>query len=346
MKNTVRRNGTKLIAIVMVMVTLFVAFNVTAFATENGTIAKVAEFKKEAIAEKAIAVKNSRVATTVEPVVEGATGAAEEAVAVVTVQYDAVDVEIESTEEILAKLNVAEEIAEVASEEKAETVEVVETVAEEIESNEIVEEEATADATLATTANAPATNNEVITMDAATAAGSVDNVNAEFATAETSANVVTSVQAEYLGTPGGKSEKFTVIGDSTLMRDGGQGVINSGNIACYPSCDMTKGVKWFAGHHTGIMDHMAGSTNNTVDNLKVGKIVRLSNNYGYQDYKVVEIQKTVGGSFNDVSFKAAGGASLWTLLTRGTQNAVVVQFCVKDAATGITYLTFHYAVAI
>ena len=341
MKNT-RRNGTKLIAIVMVMVTLFVAFGATAFATTSAN-AKVAEFKAEAIAEKAIAVTNSRVATTVEPVVEGATGAAEEAVAVVTVQYEAVDVEIESTDEIMAKLNVAEEIGtantvEVASEETTGVVEeTAEIVEESFTSSELVAEEATGEAVLAATANAPATNNEVITMDAANAAGSVDNVATEYAAAE-AVKTVASVNAKYVGVPGVKGDAFTVVGDSTLMNGGLQQIIDADKIACYPSCDMTKGVKYFAGHHPGVMNTLAGSSKKEVDNLKVGKIVRLSNDNTYQDYKVVEV-KQGKGSFDSIYFNTAG-TDLWTLLTRGTQNAVVIQFCVNGVNT------LHYAVAI
>ncbi len=318
MMNTIARVTT----IVMIAVALFVTFGVVTQASEKavGTNERTAEFNAEAFAEKAMAVNNKTVAT-VEPVVEGATGTA---------------YEVEVVETVIAAPAIAT-AAQVEEEEVEEIVEGnVETAEEFVEADELEME-----AEIASTATASATNNEVKTIDAATAAASADGVTVQFGTTATAAATVQTetvktlkdVNAKYLGTASGNRKAITLVGDSTF-RDINklQAVIDANNIVCYPTADMTQGVKYFAGHNPGAMSHVAG--------LKVGSIVRLSNDEGYQDYQIREI-KQGAGSFASITFNTTKGVmDAWTMLRTGSENAVIVQYCIDGVNT------LHYGVAI
>ena len=315
MKNTVRVN--KVIAIVMIVVALFVAFGaqnvVKAQETTTkaiGTIERNAEFVNEALAEKAHTANSTQVET--EPVVEGATGSVETEATV-------------ETEEIV----VAKEAAPVEAKKANETA-VVEEVVREVETTEALEADIdyTEAAELAST---PATVEVTVngeTIDASVTEESDDAIAVNFGAAEANYTAVNTT-ATQIGIAGKEAKGFAVIGDNTL-RNGLQKVIDAGNIVCYPNADMTQGVKYFAGHNPGAMSF--------VNTTKVGTVIRLANGETYQDYKVVEIVQGAG-SFSDIKFKKAG-TDLWTMLRTWNENAIVVQFCRNNVNT------FHYAVAI
>ena len=334
MNKTVRATVVAIIATVL--------FAGTAMASEKavGTIEKTAEFRAEALAEKALATKT----------VEIENNEVENFESQVTFE----DFEIEVVE-------IANEVAEeVKAEVKEEAIEEVEEIAEVETAAEFVEEdEADMVAEIANTADGAALNTEVKTIDAATAATSADGVVVEFGneakatvtttttttttTAKAAATTTTAttatkkvskdVNAKYLGTTAGAKKAITLIGDSTF-RDVTklQAAIDANNIICYPTADMTKGVKYMAGHNPGAMSHMAG--------LKVGSIVRLSNDEGHQDYQIKEI-KTGSGSFASVTFNTANGVKdAWTMIRTGAENAVIIQYCVNGVNT------LHYGVAL
>ena len=314
MMNTIARVTT----IAMIAVALFVTFGTVGIQASEMTVgnnAGSAEYKAEAFAEKAMAVNNKTVAT-VEPVVEGATGTTNDVVVVETVIAETAEATEAQVEE-----EVVEEIVEGN----------VETAEEFVEADELEME-----AEIASTATASATNNEVKTIDAATAAASADGVTVQFGTTATAAattTVTTDVNAKYLGTPSGNKKAITLIGDSTF-RDINklQAAIDADNIVCYPTADMTKGVKYMAGHNPGAMSHVAG--------LKVGSIVRLSNDGTYQDYQIKEI-KQGSGSFASITFNTTKGVmDAWTMLKGATENAVIIQYCIDGVNT------LHYGVAL
>lgn len=341
------RNIVRAIAIAM-MITVFLTGAALAAEKTIGTIEKTAEFRAEALAEKAIASRNN----TVEEVVEGTTEA--------TVEVEEIAEEIEAEEIVLAT-----ETVETVVESTPVVEEVVENEVEEIEVEEIeaatvevetVEEfvedfEMEMEAEIASTADAATANTEIKTIDGVTTAASADGIvidltgtetntvtatvaTTKTATATTKSTVnASNTKAKYLGTTTGTKKAITLVGDSTFRNiDKLQAAIDANNIVCYPNNDMTKGVKYFAGHNPGIMSHIAG--------LKVGSVVRLSNDNGYQDYRIMEI-KTGTGSFASVTFKTSNGTmDAWTMLTRGTENAVIVQYCVNGVNT------LHYGVAI
>jgi hypothetical protein len=325
MKSTVRVN--RVIAIVMIAVALFVAFGTQNIARAQeatvkatGTVEKNAEFIAEAYAEKTFAAESTQVEA--EPVVEGATGTEE---AEATIEYVAEPVE----EVVESRPEVREEV--VIETKAVETEATQETIAYDLSSMaaEAVENEYDETvAELASTDTAPATNVKAETIDAAATETLEDDFEVSFAAAESNYTAA-NVNATGLSIAGKEVRDFVVIGDDTL-RYSLQKTIDAGNIVCYPSCDMTQGVKYFAGHNPGAMSH--------VNTAKVGAIFRLSNGERYQDYKIVEIVQGAG-SFTDIKFKKAG-TDLWTMLKTWNQNAVVVQFC----RNGIN--TFHYAVAI
>jgi len=310
---------TRIAAIAALVLGLVIAFTgqfVNADERAVGTVEKTAEFRAEALAEKAVK------ATYEAPVVEA------------TVE------EVETIETaFVAPAAVVEEVKAV----EAETVEVKEEVVEEVNasvSEEIVEEyEMDMEAEIANTAEAATVNTTTEIVEAATTAASADGIEIQFEETETKVEEVKSTvnandtTAKYLGVAGGTKKAITLIGDSTF-RDVNklQAAIDANNIVCYPNNDMTKGVKYFAGHNPGAMSHIAG--------LKVGAVVRLSNDNGYQDYRIMEI-KTGTGSFASVKFNTTNGTmDAWTMLTRGTENAVIIQYCVNGVNT------LHYGVAI
>lgn len=319
MKSTVR-----VIIVAMMMIAFTFAFaQATVNANEElGTVARVSEDRKEALAEKAASATTE--STEVEPVVEGATGATE--------------VKVQSVEEILAEIETKNQAP--AVEEKAVAMTAVEEVifAEGTTANEIVDDEVF-EARVAETANAPATNTAVRTIDSATTDMAAESVTATFA--ETAAPKVSNVSADSLQIVGGKKVNFTRIGNSTFMNiDKLQAAIDNGNV-CYPTDDMTKGVKYIAGHNPS----PTGMTN--VNTVKVGSVVRLSNATGYQDYRIVEQHDYKAGSYSfaDVKFsKGIAGKDLWTMLQAQSENAVVIQFCVKIG--GQTHYRFSYGQAI
>ena len=319
MKKNMMKKVTRVTTIAMIAVALFITLTtVNAIASEKalGTNEVTAEFKNEALQEKAMTVKTTS-ASTAEPVVEGATGTVTEIEVIETV--------IVKTEEATAQEEIVEEIVEGE----------IETALEFVEADELEME-----AEIASTANASATNNEVKTIDAATAAASADGVTVQFgttataaATAATTTAKTTDVNAKYLGTVSGNKKAITLVGDSTF-RDINklQAAIDADNIVCYPTADMTKGVKYMAGHNPGAMSHVAG--------LKVGSIVRLSNDGTYQDYQIKEI-KQGSGSFASITFNTTKGVmDAWTMLKAGTENAVIIQYCIDGVNT------LHYGVAI
>lgn len=341
------RNIVRAIAIAMMITVLFAG---AALAAEKtiGTIEKTAEFRAEALAEKAIASRNN----TVEEVVEGTTEA--------TVEVEEIAEEIEA-EEIVLTTETVETVVEstpVVEEVVENEVEEIEEATVEVEAEETVEEfvedfEMEMEAEIASTADAATANTEIKTIDGVTTAASADGIVVDLTETATTAKTATATvattktatattkstvnasntKAKYLGTTTGTKKAITLVGDSTF-RDINklQAAIDANNIVCYPNNDMTKGVKYFAGHNPGIMSHIAG--------LKVGSVVRLSNDNGYQDYRIMEI-KTGVGSFASVTFKTSNGTmDAWTMLTRGTENAVIVQYCVNGVNT------LHYGVAI
>lgn len=327
MKKTMNMTIARLATIAMIVVALlfaFVAQNVSADERTIGTIEKVAEFRAEAIAEKSM----SSVATIEAPVaVEVA--AVENTVVNETV-IAAPAVKLEETKEVVTANTTVENTNEVASTEFVEEFE-MEMVAE-----------------IAHTAEAATTNASAQIIDAATTEASADGIEINFGETTTENTVATTAAkaetvkatvntkntaAKYLGTTGGTRKAITLVGDSTF-RDIKklQAAIDANNIVCYPNNDMTKGVKYFAGHNPGVMSHIAG--------LKVGSVVRLSNEDGYQDYRIMEI-KAGSGSFATVKFNTTQGVmDAWTMLTRGTENAVIVQYCINGVST------LHYGVAI
>ena len=332
MNKTVRATVVAIIATVL--------FAGTAMASEKavGTIEKTAEFRAEALAEKALATKTVEIENNE---VENF----ESQVTFEDFEIEVVEIANEVAEEV--KAEVKEEAIEEVEEEIAE----VETAAEFVE-----EDEADMVAEIANTADGAALNTEVKTIDAATAATSADGVVVEFGntavtttttttttTAKAAATtttattatkkVSTDVNAKYLGTTAGTKKAITLIGDSTF-RDVTklQAAIDANNIICYPTADMTKGVKYMAGHNPGAMSHVAG--------LKVGSIVRLSNDGTYQDYQIKEI-KQGSGSFASITFNTTKGVmDAWTMLKAGTENAVIIQYCIHGVNT------LHYGVAI
>jgi len=164
-------------------------------------------------------------------------------------------------------------------------------------------------------------NNEVLTIDAAVAESSVDGVEITFAPLEPTFEYVSDVTGKYLGLPNNTRREITVIGNDTLMDINKlQGIIDAGNLICYPSCDMTQGVKYLAGHNPGVMSH--------INSIKIGSKVRFSNDAIYQDYEVIERLQNVSGSFADAYFSTSG-YDAWTMLTRGTENALIIQFCIN-----------------
>lgn len=317
MKKMMNINIARIATIAMIAVALMIAFaaqTVNASETVIGTIEKTAEFRAEALAEKAMASKNTYEAP-VEATVE-----------------ETVEVIVEETV-FVAPTTVVENTAVV------ETVEAtVEETVNESASEEIVEEyELENEAEIANTATADVNNTTEI-VEAATTNASADGIDFQFEETETKVEVKSTVNAndttaKYLGTTAGTKKAITLVGDSTF-RDINklQAAIDANNIVCYPNNDMTKGVKYFAGHNPGVMSHIAG--------LQVGSVVRLSNDNGYQDYRIMEI-KTGVGSFASVKFNTTNGVmDAWTMLTRGTENAVIVQYCVNGVNT------LHYGVAI
>ena len=322
-KNTVRT-----ILVAMMMTVLFAG---AAFAAERavGTVERTSEFRNEALKEKATKIEKAEVET--EETVEATVEATEET----EVTFEEIVVETEETvvEETVEEIEVVTEETEVV-----ETVEEVEAVVETAE--EFVEEdEMEMEAELASTAEGTGVSAEVKTIDAATGSASADEVVVEFANIANSANAAANtaktgdVNAKYLGTAGGTRKAITLIGDSTF-RDVNklQAAIDADNIVCYPTADMTKGVKYMAGHNPGAMSHIAG--------LKVGSIVRLSNDEGHQDYQIREI-KQGSGSFSSITFNTTKGVmDAWTMIKSGTENAVIVQYCVNGVNT------LHYGVAL
>jgi hypothetical protein len=310
---------TRIAAIAALVLGLVIAFTgqfVNADERAVGTVEKTAEFRAEALAEKAVK------ATYEAPVVEAT---------------------VEEVETIETAFVAPAAVVEEAKAVEAETVEVKEEVVEEVNasvSEEIVEEyEMDMEAEIANTAEAATVNTTTEIVEAATTAASADGIEIQFEETETKVEEVKSTvnandtTAKYLGVAGGTKKAITLIGDSTF-RDVNklQAAIDANNIVCYPNNDMTKGVKYFAGHNPGAMSHIAG--------LKVGAVVRLSNDNGYQDYRIMEI-KTGTGSFASVKFNTTNGTmDAWTMLTRGTENAVIIQYCVNGVNT------LHYGVAI
>ena len=351
MKNTVKRTTARIITVVMIATTVFFAkgtvINAEAFENNTkviGTVEAVREFIEEALKEKAIAASAQNIETTVEPVVEGATGTTESVIEETEAEIEEVEVieevletEIEEVEEATveieettiveeADVEIIEDVEEVVEDEIEEVVEEVEEVA--TISEEIVVGEDVENSTVASTADAPATTEEVVTIDGVAEEGYEDAVAVEYTEAETNFTVA-STTATYLGTTDGVRSAFTVIGDDTLYYHS-QEVIDAGNIICYPNSDMTTGVKYFAGHNPGAMSHMSGT--------RIGSVVRLSNNDTYQDYKIIDHTTSAHGeSFGSIYLN---GENLWTMLTRGTQNAVIVQFCINGQNN------FWYGVAI
>ena len=360
MKNTVKRTTARIIIVVMIAVTVFfakgTALNAVAFENNTkaiGTVEAVREFIEEALKEKAIVANTKNIETTVEPVVEGATGTTaieieEEAEAEIEEVVEE-EIEIEETVEVVEETTVVEEatveeatveettVEEIVIEEEttiAEEAEVeiieddeevveeeIEEVVEEVEeetaiSEEIVVGEDVENSTVASTANAPATTDEVVTVDGVSEEGYEDAVTVAYT--EETTYTVANTTAAYLGTTDGTRSAFTVIGDDTLYYHS-QEVIDAGNIICYPNCDMTTGVKYFAGHNPGAMSHMNAT--------RIGSVVRLSNDDTYQDYRIIDHATAAHGeSFGSIYLN---GQNVWTMLTRGTQNAVIVQFCIN-----------------
>lgn len=306
MKSTVKRTTATIVSIVMIAVAVMTGVGTTAMAAERaiGTIEKVEAFRAEAIAEKAIATNNKNIATA-EPVVEGATGAAvAEAQETVEETVEVVEATVEETEEVV---EVVEETVEFAEGSTA--------------SEEVMEDELEVEAVIANTANGENNEDQVQVIESVAAITSADGASAAIDEIEATYTVA-DVNATYLGTAGGTAKEFVVIGESTL-RSGLQAMIDAGNIVCYPSCDMTTGVKYFAGHNPGAMSHM--------NTIQVGSIVELGNGQMTQQYKVMERQQGAG-SFASIRFNTTG-YDLWTMLMRGTQNAVVIQFCVNGVNT-------------
>ena len=362
MKNTVKRTTARIIIVVMIAVSVFFAkgtpLNVAAFENNTkaiGTVEAVREFIEEALKEKAIVASTKNIETTVEPVVEGATGTTaieieEEAEAEIEEVVEE-EIEIEETEEVVeevveettvveeateetttveeivieeettiaeeADVEIIEDEEEVVEEELEEIEEVVEEVEEETAiSEEIVVGEDVENSTVASTANAPATTNEVVTIDGVSEEAYEDAVAVEYT--EEPTYTVANTTAAYLGTTDGTRSAFTVIGDDTLYYHS-QEVIDAGNIICYPNCDMATGVKYFAGHNPGAMSHM--------NQTRIGSVVRLSNDDTYQDYRIIDHATAAHGeSFGSIYLN---GQNVWTMLTRGTQNAVIIQFCIN-----------------
>lgn len=328
MKKTMNMTIARLATIAMIVVALlfaFVAQNVSADERTIGTIEKVAEFRAEAIAEKSM----SSVATIEAPVAVEVAAVENTVVNETVIAAPAVKLE-ETKEEVVTANTTVENTNEVASTEFVEEFE-MEMVAE-----------------IAHTAEAATTNASAQIIDAATTEASADGIEINFGETTTENTVATTAAkvetvkatvntkntaAKYLGTTGGTRKAITLVGDSTF-RDIKklQAAIDANNIVCYPNNDMTKGVKYFAGHNPGVMSHIAG--------LKVGSVVRLSNEDGYQDYRIMEI-KAGSGSFASVKFNTTQGVmDAWTMLTRGTENAVIVQYCINGVST------LHYGVAI
>lgn len=328
MKKTMNMTIARLATIAMIVVALlfaFVAQNVSADERTIGTIEKVAEFRAEAIAEKSM----SSVATIEAPVAVEVAAVENTVVNETVIAAPAVKLE-ETKEEVVTVNTTVENTNEVASTEFVEEFE-MEMVAE-----------------IAHTAEAATTNASAQIIDAATTEASADGIEINFGETTTENTVATTAAkaetvkatvntkntaAKYLGTTGGTRKAITLVGDSTF-RDIKklQAAIDANNIVCYPNNDMTKGVKYFAGHNPGVMSHIAG--------LKVGSVVRLSNEDGYQDYRIMEI-KAGSGSFATVKFNTTQGVmDAWTMLTRGTENAVIVQYCINGVST------LHYGVAI
>lgn len=362
MKNTVKRTTARIITVVMIATMVFFAKGtaINATAVENntkviGTVEAVREFIEEALKEKAIAANTQNIEATVEPVVEGATGTTEsvieeaEAEIEEVEEIEVVETEIEEVEEVIeAEIEEVEEATEeieettIAEEAEVEIIEDVEEVVED-EIEEVVEEEVeevaaiseeivvgedVENSTVASTADAPATAEEVVTIDGVSEEGYEDAVEVEYTEAETNYTVANTT-ATYLGTTDGTRSAFTVIGDDTLYYHS-QEVIDAGNIICYPNCDMTTGVKYFAGHNPGAMSHMSATN--------IGSVVRLSNDDTYQDYRIIDHTTSAHGeSFGSIYLN---GQNVWTMLTRGTQNAVIVQFCINGQNN------FWYGVAI
>ena len=335
-----KMNTVKRIAALTIAATMIFAGAAMAQASEKamGTKDTADEFKAEALIEKAMETK----AVTNNEAIE----------------ENEVITEVESLEEIIANIEVvtvtkAQEAKAEAKVEAKEEAEAVEEIAEVETAAEFVEEdELEMVAEIANTADGAAANNEVMTIDAATAATSADGVVVEFGntkaetttvkttttktvatTAVATKNTLKDVNAKYIGTPTGTKRAITLIGDSTF-RDITklQAAIDANNIICYPTADMTKGVKYMAGHNPGAMSHIAG--------LKVGSIVRLSNDEGHQDYQIKEI-KTGIGSFASVTFNTSNGVKdAWTMVRTGAENAVIIQYCVNGVNT------LHYGVAL
>lgn len=164
-------------------------------------------------------------------------------------------------------------------------------------------------------------NNKVFTIDAAVVEPSVDGVEIEFEHLEPEVVVPKDTGAQFLGLPNKSGRPITVVGDDTFRNlNKLQSIIDSGNIVCYPSCDMTQGVKYLAGHNPGAMSH--------INTIKIGSVVRLSNKNCHQDYKVMERLQNVTGSFANARFSTTG-YDAWTMLCRGTENALIIQFCVN-----------------
>ena len=304
MKNTVKRTTARIAAIVMVATAVISGASTMAAERAIGTIEKVAEFRAEAIAEKAIAVNSKNIATA-EPVVEGATGAA-----VAEAQEEVVEV-VETVVEVEETIEAVEE----------EVIEEVVFAEGSTASEEVMKEELEVEAVIANTANGTENEAPVQVIESVAAITSADGASAAIDEIEASYTVA-DVNATFLRQVGGEGKEFVVIGEST-MRTGLQDMIDAGNIVCYPSCDMTTGVKYFAGHNPGAMSHM--------NTIKVGSIVELGNGEMTQQYKVMERQQGAG-SFASIRFNTTG-YDLWTMLMRGTQNAVVIQFCVNGVNT-------------
>jgi hypothetical protein len=134
------------------------------------------------------------------------------------------------------------------------------------------------------------------------------------------------VHAKYLSLPGGAPKTFTVLSLKQMYTQL-QSIIDTGKIICYPNDDMTKGVKYLAGHNPGAMSH--------INTIKVGSKVRLMNAKNqYQDYKVIErVQpQTRSKSFADIVFTSTG-QDAWTMMHKRTENALIIQFCIGGKNT-------------